>query len=169
MIKAYSDEIHRALTGAPVDPVLRNAEYLARNAKEKLWEFRYLLIPGINQEDVKPLSNFLYEIDSELPLSFLSFRPNFGLEKYQGATREDMINAVETAKKVGLENVSWSGRTNLEGEIPDFESEKYEQKGAKIAGGIAKNIGCVTHPRLCGCCEMVHECSVKSYKPKRRM
>ncbi len=168
-IKAYHDEVHRALTGAPVKPVLRNAKYIAENAKEKIWEYRFLLIPEINSEDVKPLANLLCEIDPELPLNFLAFRPNFVLENHPGPTREDMIEAVETAKKVGLENVGWSGRTDLEGEIPDFVSEKYNRKGAGIAGGIAKNNGCITHPRGCGSCEKMHDCSIKSFQPKRRM
>ncbi len=168
-IKAYHEETHRSLTGAPVEPVLKNAEYIATNAKEKLWEYRILLIPEINVEDVKPLSQFLYDIDPSLPLNFLAFRPNFVLEDYPGATRRDMVKAVETAKEVGLENVSWSGQTNLEGVVPDCRSEKYRFDGARIAGGIAESADCVTQPRACGSCESVDECSIKSYQPKRRM
>ncbi len=168
-IKAYYDDVHRALTGAPVKPVLRNAEYMVKNAKDKLWEFRFLVIPEINLEDVKPLAEFLYEIDPKIPLNFLAFRPNFVLENYPGATREDMVKALETAEAVGLENVGWSGRTNIEGKFPNFKSDIYEHEGGKVAGGIAESSGCITHPRVCGECKNVHECSVKSHKPRKRM
>ena len=37
-LKAYDDEVHLALTGASSRPVLRNAEYIGRHAKDRLWE-----------------------------------------------------------------------------------------------------------------------------------
>ncbi len=126
-IKAYEDETHRALTGAPVEPVMRNAEYIARNAKDKLWEFRYLLIPGINDEDVGSVVEFLHDIDPSLPLNFLAFRPNFVLDNYKGATKDSMEKAVETAKNIGMTNVSWSGRTGIDGDLLDLSSDKYER------------------------------------------
>ncbi len=167
-IKAYEDQVHRALTGAPVEPVLRNAEYVARKAKDKLWEFRYLLIPGINEDDVEKLAGFLADIDEELPLNFLAFRPNFVMEDYEGATREVMERAVEKAEECGLKNVSWSGRTGISGEISVEKSDRYKKKGAKIAGRIAEEKGCVTHPRDCGRCGAYDECEIKRYRPSRR-
>ncbi|MBS3816037.1 MAG: radical SAM protein [Candidatus Thermoplasmatota archaeon] len=167
-IKAYRDEVHRALTGAPVQPVLRNARYVAKNAKEKLWEFRFLLIPKINEKDVEPLAKFLVEIDEDLPLNFLAFRPNFVLEEHKGATRAMMERAVKTAKKAGLKDVSWSGRTGISGKIPKKMLEKYEKKGAKLGGMIAKKNGCVTHPRDCGNCSEYASCSIKRYRPTSR-
>ncbi len=167
-IKAYEDETHRALTGAPVEPVLRNAEYIARNAKDKLWEFRYLLIPGINDEDVGSVVEFLHDIDPSLPLNFLAFRPNFVLDNYKGATKDSMEKAVETAKNIGMTNVSWSGRTGIDGDLLDLSSDKYEKEGARLGGAIAEKYGCVTHPRDCGDCYSDKECSIKRYNPFRR-
>jgi pyruvate formate lyase activating enzyme len=53
-IKAYNDEVHKALTGAEVSPVLRNASYVGKNAKDKLWEYRILVVPHMNEGDIRP-------------------------------------------------------------------------------------------------------------------
>lgn len=166
-IKAYHDDVHRALTGAPVEPVLRNAKHIAENAKDKLWEFRVLLIPQLNETEVKPITRFLAQIDEELPLNFLAFRPNFTLEDHPGAPTKTMRKAVETAEKAGLRNVSWSGRPDISGIPLESEAEEYVGKGARLAGGHAKELGCITHPRNCGGCELQQECPIKNYKANR--
>lgn len=167
-VKAYHDDVHRALTGAPVEPVLRNAEHMAEEAKEKLWEFRVLVIPSLNEKEIKPIARFLSEIDKELPLNFLAFRPNFLLENHKGATRKMMEKAVETARETGLKNVSWSGRVGSPGKIPKETANEYENPGAKLAGKLAKEAGCITHPRDCGSCSLRNECSIKNYRTRRR-
>ena len=58
-IKAYDEKIFRALTGAEVEPVLRNAEYIGQHAKDKLWEFRIMVIPGVHEQDVDGLTGFI--------------------------------------------------------------------------------------------------------------
>ncbi|MFP3871665.1 MAG: radical SAM protein [Candidatus Natronoplasma sp.] len=158
-IKAFRDKTHRELTGAPVGPVLRNARNVAVDSPEKLWEFRYLLIPEVNEKDVRPLSRFLYEIDEELPLNFLAFRPNFVLEDYSGVGRKALNRAVTTAEKAGLKDVSWSGRPGIPGEMEVDE---------KDVSTISRESGCVTSPRDCGDCEKSSNCSIKSYSPRRR-
>jgi pyruvate-formate lyase-activating enzyme len=39
----------------------------------------------INEQDIKPLTEFIAGIDSSLPVCFLAFRPNFALENHPGA------------------------------------------------------------------------------------
>lgn len=167
-IKAYHDDVYRALTGAPVEPVLRNAEYIAENAKETLWEFRVLVIPQLNETEIRPIAEFLGRIDEELPLNFLAFRPNFALEDHPGASTELMEKAVETAKEAGLKNVSWSGRPDIPGTPLEGRAEEYEREGAKLAGNYAKRLGCTTHPRDCGSCPYQQRCPIKKYRAKRQ-
>ena len=107
-IKAFNDEVHLALTGASSKPVLRNAEYIGRFAKEKLWEFRILVIPEINETKIKPLCSFIADIDVDLPVCFLAFRPNYVLEHHPGAPAELMEYCVAIAQQSGLKNVKWS-------------------------------------------------------------
>ncbi len=167
-IKAYNEEVHRALTGAPVAPVLDNAEYLIKNAPGKLWEFRYLLIPGMNEDDVPKLARFLARIDPSIPLNILAFRPNFVLEDYLGASHQIVTKVVNQAKREGLKKVSWSGRSDLPGRTFSAKNTSYKNTGAMMAGELARNKGCITHPRECGHCDLMADCPIKSYIPTRR-
>jgi pyruvate formate lyase activating enzyme len=168
-LKAYHDEVHRALTGTSSDPVLRNAEYIGRYAKEKLWEYRILVIPRMNEDEIKPLSEFIADIDTELPVCFLAFRPNFILEHHCGAGRIFMDKCVAIAKDSGLESVSWSGYTDIPGCSIDAVRElkaNYQKEGACLAGSYAFYGGCHTHPRNCAECSSSQNCEIKRYIPR---
>jgi pyruvate formate lyase activating enzyme len=168
-LKAYNDEVHLALTGASSKPVLRNAEYIARHAREKLWEIRILVIPRINEDEIKPLTEFIAHIDPSLPVCFLVFRPNFALENHPGASRSLMDKCVEIAKDSGLENAYWSGNTGIPGNVVDRESEiqeRYASEQARLAGSYALYAGCPTHPRACSTCNSNQACRIKKYIPK---
>ncbi len=169
-IKAFYDDTMRAITGAVVDPVLRNAEIVARTAGGKLWEFRIVAIPGVNEEDIEPLCRFLASISPDLPVCFLSFRPNFVLDEHSGATRELMRRCVAQARSAGLTNVSYAGMTNIPGTkgVSSGEVEEaYERRGARIAASYARSKGCNTHPRDCGDCQSMSNCPLKRYIPIR--
>ena len=170
-IKAISEEVHYALTGAPVNPVLRNAGILARRAPEKVWEFRILVIPGINETDIEPMCRFLASLGMDLPVCFLAFRPNFALEDHPGADRELMDRCVSVAGEAGLTNVSWSGVTDIPGrmarEEPDL-GRVYRSKSARLAAANAMAAGCLTHPRDCASCSSIGSCPVKRYVPERQ-
>lgn len=166
-IRAFHEEVHRAMTGAPAAPVLRNARFLAE-CREKLWEFRVLVVPEINETEVEPICGFLAELDPSLPVCFLAFRPNFVLEEHMGATRAVMERAVATARKVGLRNAYWSGHVGLTGTIIETREPGYQHTGASLAGAYAAAAGCTTHPRDCGHCARAQACPVKGYRPTRR-
>jgi len=84
-IRAVSDDVHRAMTGAPSGPVLANARRMARHP-EKLWEFRVLVVPGFNTSEIPGICSFIAGLSPDLPVCFLAFRPNFYLEELRGAT-----------------------------------------------------------------------------------
>jgi len=168
-LKAYHDDVFRAITGAFVEPVLRNAELIGKTAKEKLWEYRILVIPGVNEHEVSPLCEFIAGIDSSLPVCFLCFRPNFALEHHPGASRELMERCMEIAADYGLENVHWSGLPGLpgrQGHIYDEMEASYEREGARLAASYARAAGCKTHPRDCGACPRNQQCDLKGYRPR---
>ena len=169
-LKAYYDDTMRALTGAPVGPVLRNAEIVGRTAPDKLWEYRIVAIPEINEEDIEPLCRFLASISKDLPVAFLAFRPNFVLDEHQGASRQLMQRCVEIARTAGLKRVSYAGMTEIPGTtahaIKEME-EKYERAGARLAASYARSKGCQTHPRDCAGCESMSACAIKRYIPLR--
>ncbi|UCG39368.1 MAG: radical SAM protein [bacterium] len=170
-IKAFSDEVHRALTGAPVDPVLRNAEILARRAPERIWEFRVLVIPGISDGEVEPMCRFLAGLGRDLPVCFLAFRPNFVLESHPGPGRELMERCVEAARQAGLRRATWAGVTDVPGlaasEDPALRPF-YRTVPARVAASAAAAAGCTTHPRDCYACLSSRQCPVKRYVPVRQ-
>ena len=169
-IKAFHDDTMRAITGAPVGPVLRNAEIVAKTASEKLWEFRIVAIPEINEDDIAPLCRFLASISKDLPVCFLAFRPNFVLDEHLGATRELMSRCVDLARGAGLRNVTFAGVTNIPGIKGDLSKEveqDYRSSGAKLAASYALSKGCTTHPRDCSGCSSMSMCPLKRYIPKR--
>lgn len=169
-LKAYYGDTMRAITGAPVAPVLRNAEIVGRTAPDKLWEYRIVAIPGINEDDIEPLCRFLASISEELPVAFLAFRPNFVLDEHLGATRELMSRCVEQAKSAGLTKVTYAGMVNIPGKTGTLLEEvedAYERSGAKLAASYARSRGCTTHPRSCGDCRSMGNCPIKTYIPLR--
>lgn len=168
-LKAYHDDVFRAITGAPAKPVLRNAEIIGKSAKEKLWEYRILVIPGINEEEVRPLCELIAGMDRTLPVSFLCFRPNFVLENHPGATGGLMRKCVEIASNCGLENAHWAGLPGLPGRRRQTSKETrdfYEREQACLAASYALPAGCETHPRDCGACARNQQCLLKSYRPR---
>jgi pyruvate formate lyase activating enzyme len=169
-LKAYSNDIFRALTGANVKPVLRNLKFIIQNAPDKLWEVRVMVIPQIHDEDVVDLCNFLANIDSNVKLNFLAFRPNFLMEDYLGATHQLLEHCVTVAQNHGLNNVSWSGQPDIEGRIPKNIEKKISEldlpRQIALPTAFATVNGCVNITRKCGGCEKRFGCKLKSYQPK---
>lgn len=168
-LKAYHNEVHLALTGTSSAPVLRNAEYIGRYAKDRLWEYRIVVIPRINENEIRPLTEFIAAIDPSLPVSFLAFRPNFVLEYHPGADRQLMDRCVDIAWQSGLKNACWAGYTGISGkvaEINDDLKKTYLSEEARLAGSYALDAGCRTHLRDCKACRFNQECRVKTYIPR---
>jgi pyruvate formate lyase activating enzyme len=166
-LKAFDDEVHRTLTGASVEPVLRNAERIGRERPDQLWEYRILVIPEITDGEIPALCDFIASIDSSLPVCFLAFRPNYVLEEHAGADTALMEHCLDIARSTRLENAHWSGHTGLPGRIsiitdPAIE-EAYATPAAQVAASYAKRAGCVTHPR--DCCECEVSCGMRAFVP----
>jgi pyruvate formate lyase activating enzyme len=171
-IKAYNDEVYLALTGASAQPVLRNAQHIGKYARDKLWEYRILVIPEINEDEIKPLAEFITDIDPSLPVCFLAFRPNFVLENHPGASRNLMESCVAVAKASGLKHAYWAGRTDIPGVVMRLENDvekKYLSRGARLAALYAHSAGCQSDLRECSSCSSNQACMVKQYIPTRSM
>lgn len=166
-LRAADDEVARALCGAPAKSVLKNAETVASRYRSLLYEFRILVVPGINEEEIEPLCGFVARLGADLPVCFLAFRPNFVLEDHPGADRALMERSVETARRAGLTNVEWSGSAGIPGHVISGRQEAYFREGARLAGAMAEAAGCPTHPRFCGTCPEMLSCPLRSYQPVR--
>ena len=151
-IKAFSDDVHRLLTGAPVKPVLRNAEYIIEHAFQKVYEFRVVVMPGLTEEAVK-IAEFLAGLSEDIPVCFLAFRPNFVLEDLRGITVQELERVVDAAKTYGLKKVDWAGLPGISGR----NQQDFKELAAKA--------GCTkVDSRLCTCTV----CHLTEYTPKRR-
>ena len=82
-LKAWSPQIHKALTGVDNKKVLENFEYVAKNFFEKrlnlpVLNATTLLVPGyIDEYEVGKIASFIAEINPEIPYSLLGFYPHF--------------------------------------------------------------------------------------------
>jgi pyruvate formate lyase activating enzyme len=168
-LKAFNDEVHRALTGSTVAPVLRNAVHLGRNHRDQLWEYRVLVIPEITDGEVLDLCQFIASIDPSLPVCLLAFRPNYVLEEHPAADATLMEHCVESAREAGLVNVHWSGRTGLGGIVETNcdpgRDHALTNPAARLATTYARRAGCVTAPRDCGAC--AGSCGMRKFVPSR--
>jgi pyruvate formate lyase activating enzyme len=170
-LKAYNPEIFQALTGADVKPVLRNLKEIIKNAFDKLWEVRVMVIPGVHEYDVEGICKFLADIDPTVKLNFLAFRPNFIMEDYIGATKEFLNNCVSVALQFGLNNVSWSGVPGTKSKIPKKVKKilkgSAEPEFISLPMAYSQFGGCSQVIRSCGNCDHNQKCSIREYKPIR--
>jgi pyruvate formate lyase activating enzyme len=154
-IKAVTPGIHRLLTGAPVEPVIRNSTYIIEHALEKIFAFRVVVYPTL-VEEAQNVASFLADLSVDAPLCFLAFRPNFVLDRIRGITRQELEGAVSFARSAGLKNVTWSGLPNISGAEPD--DDEFERL-AQLSG-----CQCPHERRLCTC----EQCPLIEYTPSRR-
>jgi len=168
-LKAYHDEVHLALTGTTSGPALRNAEYIGKNARAKLWEYRIVVIPKVNEEEIRPLVEFIAEIDPSLPVCFLAFRPNFVLESHPGPSPWLMDKCVHIARETGLTGAYWCGHPSISGTVTAIDTRVrglYGSEAAELAASYALRAGCHSHPRECLACTSNQACKVKRYIPR---
>lgn len=78
-LKAFSDDFYRLLTGARLQPVLENLEWLVHDTN--VWvEITTLLIPGYNDSDreLHELCEWIGEhLNFEIPVHFTAFHPDY--------------------------------------------------------------------------------------------
>ena len=160
-IKAFDSELHHAITGAPSEPVLENAEWLAINHPQKIRVFRTVVIPGINDLQIPKIASFIRNIDPTLPYRLVGFRPHFMLYYHLAPSRDFMAELVKECQEQGLRNVDYSG---------------YYPTGSLIAGSSLNNglkntyhylhqAGCYSRPRSCGLCPENDHCPAILLEP----
>lgn len=160
-IKAFDDEMHQAITGAPVWPVLKNAEWLARKYPEKIRVFRTVVIPGINDSQVPKIAQFIRDISPNLPYRLVGFRPHFMLYYQPAPSKSFMQELVESCKELGLKKVDYSGY------YPSGNTQIVHgnKEGIKMTYNYLSNVGCYRRPRNCGLCPEKNHCPAVVLEP----
>ncbi len=173
-IKAFDDNVHRALTGAPAAPVLRNAEILATEAREKIRVFRTVVIPGMTDPEILKIAEYIASLDPEIPYRLIGFRPNFALYYHPGPGKEEMERAAQRCREAGLSDVAWSGYypQTVQPEIKAAAEKIAPRYGgsseAALTAAYAADLGCPTHPRSCGTCPLRDRCPATLREPWNR-
>ncbi len=109
-LKAWDENLHRALTGVTNKRTLENfkkaGEYTAYRAVPPLIIGSTLLIPGyIDEEEVRSISKFIASVDPNIPYSLLAFYPHFYMKDLPLITKEFAYKCVNIAKEEGLRHV----------------------------------------------------------------
>lgn len=109
-IKAWTREVHLALTGFDPDLARENFErlvplYKARSEPPLLLAST-LMVPGyVDEQEVSLIAGWLASLDPSIPYSLLVFHPQFFMEDLPVTSRRQATACLEAAKGAGLERV----------------------------------------------------------------
>lgn len=109
-LKAWDDNLHRALCGISNRRTLENFRWLAELGKERrrppLAVASTCLVPGyVDEQEVGRIARFIASIDPEIPYSLLAFHPHFLLDDLPTTSRKQADECLSAARGAGLTNV----------------------------------------------------------------
>jgi pyruvate formate lyase activating enzyme len=109
-LKAFNENLHRALTGVSNKITLRNfeslAQYLGERPDPPFLIASTLLVPGyITPQEVRRIAQFLTRLDPTIPYSLLAFYPAFQFSDLPTTSRQMAEECLEAAKEAGLTRV----------------------------------------------------------------
>ncbi len=161
-IKAFDGIVHEALTGAPVEPVLRNAELVATKNPEKIRVFRTVVVPGITDAQIPKIAEFIKDIDPAIPYRLIGFRPSYILYYHPGPSKHMMQRLEKACRDIGLKNVDFSGYYPINAPV---KADNTGADAAQVAAKYLESAGCPTHPRNCGKCMFKDKCKATLMEP----
>lgn len=116
-VKAWSRELHLALTGSPNDWLRENLVTLGELVRQRpdppLLVVSTLLVPGyVDAEEVRGIAGFLASLDPSIPYSLLAFHPTFLMRDLPPTSRRHAAACVAAAEGAGLQRIH-IGNTHL--------------------------------------------------------
>jgi pyruvate formate lyase activating enzyme len=114
-LKAWSEPLHLALTGASNGRTLENFARAARRFGERsdppLVVAATLLVPGyVDAVEVKALASYIASFSPNIPYALLAFGPAFFFSDLPTTSREQAYACLEAAQSAGLTNVRLGNR-----------------------------------------------------------
>jgi pyruvate formate lyase activating enzyme len=114
-LKAWDDNLHRALTGSGNQRTLENfqrvASHLHRRPEPPLLVTSTLLVPGyIDTEEVRQLATFIASLNPSVPYSLLGFHPHFYMHDLPRTSVRHAEDSLAAAQEAGLLNVRIGNR-----------------------------------------------------------
>jgi pyruvate formate lyase activating enzyme len=109
-LKAWDENLHKALTGITNKRTVDNFKFAGEFIKERpvpqLLVASTLLVPGyIDEQEVRRLSKFIASVDPEIPYSLLAFYPHFYMKDISTTSRKHAEACLEVARDEGLKNL----------------------------------------------------------------
>jgi pyruvate-formate lyase-activating enzyme len=103
-IKAYDDEVHRKLTGASNQRILKLPDEIVE--RDFVLEVSTVYIPGwVETDQIKKIGELLAQADATIPYAIIAFLPEHKLKHVKSPNLQQMIEAFAAAKEAGLKNV----------------------------------------------------------------
>ncbi|MBC7232012.1 MAG: radical SAM protein [Chloroflexi bacterium] len=114
-LKAWNEDLHRALTGSSNERTLQNfatvAAYIHRRPQLPLLIASTLLVPGyVDVQEVRQLAAFIASLDPSIPYALLGFYPHFYIHDLPTTSVRHAEEALAAAQEVGLHNVRIGNR-----------------------------------------------------------
>jgi len=114
-LKAYDDDLHRALTGASNRQTLENFARAAARFDERPKPppvvASTLLVPGyVDAEEVSRIARFIVTLNPAIPYALLGFAPHFLFSDLPRTSVSHAEEALAAAREAGLDNVRIGNR-----------------------------------------------------------
>lgn len=109
-LKAWDENLHKALTGVTNQRTLANFKRAAQKARQRTMPpaliASTLMVPGyVDTREIDNLAKSFAAIDPHIPYAILAFHPQFHLSDLPLATRLSARQCLQVAKDAGLTNV----------------------------------------------------------------
>ncbi len=109
-LKAWDDNLHRALTGVSNERTFRNFTRAAVKRRHRsappLLVASTLLVPGyLDVAEIRGLAGFIAAIDPEIPYSLLAYYPHFEMPDLPRTPRAFANTCLDAAREAGLRHV----------------------------------------------------------------
>ena len=103
-IKAFDPEKHKWLTGCDNEHILKLPEEMIK--RKFVLEVLSLYIPDlVETAELVKIAQRLKEADHTLPFTILAFFPEHQMKDFRGPTVEEIVDAYQGVKSVGLKNI----------------------------------------------------------------
>ncbi|UCD89125.1 MAG: hypothetical protein JSW04_11895 [Desulfobacterales bacterium] len=103
-IKAYDVNKHKWLTGCSNQHILKLPEEILK--REFTLEVLSLYIPGLVESDeLESIAFTLKKVDASIPFTILAFFPEYRMKDVSPPTVQQIVEAYERVKNVGLKNI----------------------------------------------------------------
>lgn len=109
-LKAWNEDVHKALTGVTNRRTLENfaraARWINRRPDPQPLIAATLLVPGyIDAAEVRALADFIAMLNPKIPYALLGFHPQFAMTDLPVTSRTQAEACLEAARDAGLTNV----------------------------------------------------------------